>query len=1185
MKIEIRILKNLFVVLFLVTGLANVPVKAEIAQSGIAGNDNTETIESDCEAGFTYLEVSTGLVMFVNMSSPPDQLEYSWDFGDGQTSTEMNPFHAYEEAGTYEVCLSIYDSIFQCEDTYCEEIFVIEPYGCEAFFHYEIDPVSPGTVYFMDLSAGFPDTWLWDFGDGNFSTLPEVEHNYNAPGQYNVTLTISNQMLGCEDTYSEVIVIDSAQPCQANFIYFPVVNELTTFQFLDLSIGDIETWQWDFGDGNQSFEQNPIHEFADPGIYEVCLTVIDISGECVSVFCDMVNANGSGSGCVADFSFVQDSVDYKKFQFLDASTGDVDEWYWDFGDGSGSDLQNPVHTFPSDGPYQVTLSISSGNGNCMDQIYKYVVVIEESACTADFDYSINPTNPFLVEFLDSSQGEIEFWYWDLGDGFVTFEQDFEYEYAEAGLYTVTLITEDNTGACLSMKTTDIFISQGNACDAFFTHYQTPGDPSTVIFEDLSTGEIDEWLWDFGDGTTSGEQFPEHTYEGPGIYTVCLTISDSLGLCYDIYCVDVEVFQMDCYADFNFESSQGDPFTIQFSDQSTPGIDLYFWVFGDGTSSDEQNPVHTYQDEGDYEVCLGVFDLETSCFDSICKTVTIQLQAECEAAFAYDQDPENPFSVNFMDESTGEIVSWSWNFGDGSTSDEPSPTHLFSEEGLFEVCLEVVDITGTCTSSYCEEILVEAPEYCTADFNFEVVPDEILTVSFTDLSAGPVNAWAWDFGDGNTSSEQNPVHVFADTGLYTVQLLVYNSDSLSFCSDSIVKQVQVYVAMPECAANFIMHPDSGVNKPLLYHFHDVSENQPDEWLWDFGDGNTSTTQNPVHQYENPGEYEISLTVTKINPWGEDCMDTKSANMQTPDYFHIGGFIYTGNFPINNPDPTGDTAIVYLYRYHDDNNVMSMDTSEVTELGYFHSLFLLEDHYLIKVRLTNGSANAPYFFPTYFGDKKRWQHTPPFFLTDTSHYDVNVHLEEIPDSEGGVGAISGAVSHHSNTDAQIPAHDSQILVFNSNDQAVAYAYSNENGEFTFENLAFDTYTLYAESTGLFTEPVTITLSETNPTAFDVQLELFETDITSVHDFTTPDTQKLEIFPNPASDRIFVKTDLSGDLRITVKDLAGREILAINRQQANGQTAVDVSELTRGIYFLQVSSKQSGFSEAVKFVKVAP
>lgn len=1003
---------------FLMFGFAGLSLMAENNPADYAGDSNIASIDGDCEANFIYQEITPGLAMFINISIPPDQLEYQWDFGDGQTSTEMNPIHAYDQPGNYQVCLSISDSAFQCEDTFCEEVTVSESYECEADFTYEINNFSPGTVLFTDVSLGFPDTWYWDFGDGNFSMLPEVEHIYNAPGEYTVSLTISNQSLGCEDTYSEIIVIDTAQPCQAGFDFVPVINELRTFQFFDESIGDIQIWQWDFGDGTQSFEQNPIHVFEQPGMYEVCLTVIDVSGECVSVFCELVDANGNSSDCEADFSFMPDSLDSQTIHFLDESLGDYNEWFWDF----------------------------------------------------------------------------------------------------------------------------------------------------------------------GDGTTSVEQFPEHTYEDPGIYPVCLTISDSLGFCYDVFCMDVEVFSNDCFADFSFVAVQGDPFSIQFNDLSSPGAEIYLWDFGDGNTDSIQNPVHQFQSEGEYQVCLTIFDLFRSCWDTTCKIVTIPMQADCEAAFDYIQEPADPFQVIFVDESVGEIASWFWDFGDGNMSDEPSPVHVYEEEGVYEVCLEVTDASGSCTSIYCEEIVVETPELCIADFGFEVLPDEILTVSFTDLSEGPINAWSWDFGDGSISTEQNPVHVFADTGNYIVSLTAFNSDSLNHCYDSVAQQVQVYVDMPDCEANFIMHPDSGVNKPLFFHFHDISENQPDTWLWDFGDGNTSTIQNPVHQYEEAGEYEVSLTVTKINLWGDDCVDTKTEIMQTPDYFHIGGFVYAGNFPINNPEHTGDTAMVYLYRYHDDNNVISIDTSVVIEYGYFHALFLLEDHYMIKFRLTDGSANAPYYFPTYFGDKKRWQHSPTLFLADSSHYNVNVSLAEIPDPEGGVGAINGIVTHHSNADAQVPAHDSEILIFNSANQAVAYKYSDEDGEFTFDNLAFDTYTLYAESTGLFTDPVTVTISETFPTAFDVQLELFDSDPTSLQENLGMELSGLEVFPNPANDRITVKTDLSGDLRIAVKDLTGREILAFNHQQNNGQTTIDISALTKGIYFLQVSSLQFGFSESKKFVKVS-
>lgn len=569
-----------------------------------------------------------------------------------------------------------------------------------------------------------------------------------------------------------------------------------------------------------------------------------------------------------------------------------------------------------------------------------------------------------------------------------------------------------------------------------------------------------------------------------------------------------------------------------------------------------------------------------------KVFTIQFPDSCIAAFSYDLIAGENGTVQFTDLSEGPVDLWNWDFGDGNTSEEQSPLHTFSQEGLYTVCLEVTDSTGTYADMYCEEILIEMTSSCNADFDYEVLQDEILTVAFTDLSEGPLNSWSWDFGDGSSSASQNPTHVFADTGTYMVSLTVYNSDSLNYCNDSIPRQVQVFVGMPDCIADFNMHPDSGVNRPLLYHFHDNSQNQPDAWLWNFGDGDTSSDQNPVHQYEEPGDYEVSLTVTKINPWGEDCVDTKTETMQTPDYFHIGGFVYAGNFPINNPEPTGDTALVYLYRYHDQENIVNLDTSLVIEYGYFHALFLLEDHYMIKFRLTDGSANAPYYFPTYFGDKKRWQHSPTLFLTDSSHYEVNVNLVEIPELEGGVGAISGEVVHHSNTDAQVPAYDSEILMFNSNDQAVAYSFSDETGEFTFENLAFDTYTLYAESTGLFTEPVTVTISETNPTIFDVKLDLYDSDVTSTGEIQNPDFSDIKVFPNPVINdlTLIFKPGTGSQMYYEIFDFAGRVVKTgdLFNSVSEGQHVIDFSPFNKGIYFIQVISGDGLTRSTKKFIK---
>jgi PKD repeat protein len=392
-------------------------------------------------------------------------------------------------------------------------------------------------------------------------------------------------------------------------------------------------------------------------------------------------------------------------------------------------------------------------------------------------------------------------------------------------------------------------------------------------------------------------------------------------------------------------------------------------------------------------------------------------------------------------------------------------------------------------------------------------------------------------------------------------------------------------IPECEADFIMHPDSGVNVPFFFHFHDISPNEPDTWFWEFGDGHTSSAQHPTHQYSAGGTYEVSLTVTKFNPEGEDCTDTRSVEMQTPAYFHIGGFVYAGNFPINNPEPTGDTAMVYLYRYHNNNSIVSMDTSVVIENGYYHALFLLESDYMIKFRLTDGSANATGYFPTYFGDKLKWQNTPVFSLADSSHYHVDVSLVKIPEHEGGAGTISGQVIYQDSGNVRLPAGNSEVLIFDDAGQAIRYVHSSDDGTFQCGNLAWGTYTLYAESTGMFTAPVTVTLSQENPGAYGVQIDLTESDPTSVNEPAKYRDQQLRAYPNPVQDNLFIvlKNRAGDNYNCKIFDPSGREILSqtITFDQA-GVAKLNVSKLPKGFFLIKVISGDGRFSETVKLVK---
>jgi PKD repeat protein len=600
---------------------------------------------------------------------------------------------------------------------------------------------------------------------------------------------------------------------------------------------------------------------------------------------------------------------------------------------------------------------------------------------------------------------------------------------------------------------------------------------------------------------------------------------------------------------------------------------------------EQNPLHTYASKGVYEVCLHVIDFNYQCIDQICRNVEITYDPACEADFTFEPMANDPFTHQFTDNSSGNIVDWLWNFGDGSTSTLQNPEHTFVSEGTFEVCLTITNLWGNCQDVFCTVVVIDIPELCTANFNFSINPSQPFTVEFTDFSSGIMTQWLWNFGDGNTSDIQNPVHVYADTGVYQVNLSIQNPDSLVYCFHSITKQVLVYVSVPECHANFIAVPDSGVNKPNLFHFYDSSTGEPDAWLWDFGDGSTSALPNPDHKFDDFGNYEVSLSITTQNPWGDDCTDTKILQFSSPEYYHFGGLVYAGDYPINNPVHNGDTAQVFVYR-HLVNSVCPIDTNQFTNLGYFYFLYLLPGDYLIKVQLSKGSTNASSYFPSYYGNNLNWQDASMLQLIDSCQYHANINLVGMNETENGIGGITGSVVHHiEKFYSGAPAQNIEILLFDAEANPVKYCYSNENGDFEFSDLSLGTYILQAESTGMFTEAVSITLSESSPTANGLQLDLYNTDITATNLIPYNSTQ-MSISPNPVKDEFYLNIRLSRDknIRLTILGVAGNKIWTDLEAIRAGDNIFPVKSgnLSKGIYFLRIISDDGSINETLKFVK---
>ena len=213
------------------------------------------------------------------------------------------------------------------------------------------------------------------------------------------------------------------------------------------------------------------------------------------------------------------------------------------------------------------------------------------------------------------------------------------------------------------------------------------------------------------------------------------------------------------------------------------------------------------------------------------------------------------TVNFTDESTGDITSWSWDFGDGGTSTAQNPSHTYNSGGTYTVALTVTGSGGSDTDTKTDYITVSVAP--TADFvGSPTSGTEPLTVNFTDQSTGGPTSWSWDFGDGNTSTAQNPSHTYNTTGTYTVSLIATNS-----CGNDTLTKVD-YITVDTChvpAADFVGSPTSG-DAPLTVNFTDQSTNNPTSWSWDFGDGGTSTAQNPSYTYDTAGTYTVTMTAT-------------------------------------------------------------------------------------------------------------------------------------------------------------------------------------------------------------------------------------------------------------------------------------------------------------------------------------
>ena len=301
-----------------------------------------------------------------------------------------------------------------------------------------------------------------------------------------------------------------------------------------------------------------------------------------------------------------------------------------------------------------------------------------------------------------------------------------------------------------------------------------------------------------------------------------------------------------------------PGLVNFVDRSMNAPTSWSWSFGDGSGSSAMNPNHTYTVPGIYTVTLTATNIYGS--DTQTKPAYINAGTGPKADFSADNNVfAVPHSVQFTDKSTGNPTTWSWSFGDGTVSADRSPVHNYNLAGSYTVSLTVTNAFGINTAT--KTGFINAGGAPAADFS--ATPTSVMvpgTVAFTDLSTGNPSSWSWDFGDGAVSSQRNPTHIYTVAGTYTVSLTVRNG----YGADKATKAAFIN-AGAKPVADFTVDSRSGT-APFTVKFTDLSTGNPTTWSWDFGDGTTSTEQNPGHVYQKEGAYDVTLTVS--NAFGTD-----------------------------------------------------------------------------------------------------------------------------------------------------------------------------------------------------------------------------------------------------------------------------------------------------------------------------
>lgn len=892
----------------------------------------------------------------VNFTAPSNKVSvtYSWEFGDGGSSSLANPSHQYENNSprgydtTYTARLVVTSQYF-CMDTTTKNI-TVHPHINAEFSVNTGQGCAPLPVTITNGSFGkYPgiSNYNWSFGDGSTSNLPasQYQHVYqnttSSTQTYNLQLIVRN-LGGCTDTMSQPVKVfpqvfsrfttDKQEGCNPLDVTFTNTSNMPV----------ASSFVWTFGDGVSSSGTNVSHIYINnlskDTTFRVSLVASSAEYCTDTQFVDIKVY----SFIDADFSLAQNNLCSPfPLSITNNSRGGITSYAWDFRDGATSTQVTPSHTYINrtltDQVRDLRLVVMNSHG-CRDTMERQVIVFPEVKASFIPDVSAG-CEPLLVSFTNNSNEPVAAYYtWTFGNKGTSSEVNPVFSFSNLGSsdsINVVRLFASSVHGCTDDTTMNIKAYAHINADFKVVNPQLCSH-NAITISNTSSGGITTYFWDFdGDGKNdsnrSDAQFSETYYNNtpdPVIYPLQLIVKNNHA-CYDTAVHNITVYPK-ITAGFTMDSAGCHPLEVQFANTTLNGNALlgsagnYDWYFGDMGSSAELNPVKIYNNYGSTDITRVVKLVATSvymCKDSIEKIVYIYHRPK--ARFAVDRTISCPaFNVSIANNSVTSNSTYYWHFGDGQQYTTTSKTlinHLYDNSGTntadYTIWLKAISNHGCDDSA---ALAVSVYPRVTAAFEYDSASCSPFISYFTNKSKN-ASYYDWQFGDGKVSILENPSNRFVNTNaadqFLQVQMI---ATSVYQCSDTVVHTVDVF---GQPYAEFSPDPVSQVFKPYPQVTITNYTNLQPSWsyMWSFGDGSTSTTTEAsfIKTYStwgrNSQNNEYTITLQARNSLHPVCADTVS---------HVIKILPpVPEIEITNQDPNGcvpytaEFTVAYNYAYED------------------------------------------------------------------------------------------------------------------------------------------------------------------------------------------------------------------------------------------------------------------------------